>query len=328
MASESDPEGSANIPEWMDVDIINGMYGSGSWHELFDYGGIRYNSLLRSTHDGLGVQDELLELLAKACEEDDDDGMDDYGDECRKLIWPLIKQDYESRTEIELKTLSSSKAEVSIEGRTVDGELRAFPHTQKFPNFYKPISNTFPNLPAFPHSLVRRVDRLDEEIFQVEYDGRQYCLKTVLAKAGDFGLKREITTLQRCQHPHIIPIRGVVVNDNNKVEGMLLELIPNSITLDSHDFTHFTKAQCSVWASQIRSAVRYLHDKSLVWGDAKPANILVRPNDDLVLIDFGGGATEGWVDFKKIDTIEGDIEALERIEQFLQGKVVDVESSN
>jgi tRNA A-37 threonylcarbamoyl transferase component Bud32 len=314
---------SDSIPEWMNVKIINGEYseGKGGWAELFEYGGIRYNALLRPSVDRRGVQDGLLRLLAKACEEDDD-RIDDYGDECRRLIWPLIKHDYASRTQPEKTDLSPTKKAVSIEGRTMDGELQAFSHTRKLGYRTKPIPNTFSTLPTFPHTLVHRLERLDDEIFKVEYEGRQYCLKTVHSKEGGSGLKREITTLQRCHHPHIIPIRGIVVNDSNNVEGMLTEVVPNPITLDHVDFTHFSKEQCNLWMSQIRSAVQYLHDKCLVWGDAKPANILIRPDNDLVLVDFAGGATEEWVDSKKMNTQEGDIQALDRIEQFLQRKVV------
>ena len=45
-------------------------------------------------------------------------------------------------------------------------------------------------------------------------------------------------------------------------------------------------------------------------------------------MDFAGGATEEWMDSKKMKTQEGDILALVRIEQFLQRKVVDGESDN
>jgi hypothetical protein len=317
-----------SIPEWMNVKIINGEYSDrkGGWAELFEYGGVRYNALLQPSVDGRGVQDGLLRLLAKACEEDDD-RIDDYGDECRRLIWPLIKHDYASRTQLEKTDLSPAKRTVSIEGRTVNGELQAFSHTRELGYRTKPVPNTFLTLPSFPHTLVHRLERLDDEIFKVEYEGRHYCLKTVHSKEGGSGLKREITTLQRCQHPHIVSIRGVVVNDNSNVEGMLTELIPNPITLERVDFTHFSKEQCNLWVSQIRSAVQYLHDKCLVWGDAKPANILIRPNNNLVLVDFAGGATEEWVDSNKMNTQEGDIEALDRIEEFLQRKVVDRKSN-
>jgi len=318
------------LPDWLTVNIIDGEYseGKGGWAELFEYRGILYNALLRPNVNRPGIQDELLVLLARAIENNDDDGMDEYGDECRRLIWPLIEKDYASRTTQEKINLSPSKQAVCIEGRTIEGELRAFSHTRKLGFRTKPIPNTFPDIPTFSHTLVRRLDRLDDEIFKIEHGGQMYCLKTVHSKEGGSGLQREINTLQYCRHPYIIPIRGVVVNDHHEVEGMLTEFIPNPITLEHVDFSCFSKEQCNTWVSQIRPAVNYLHDNRLVWGDAKPANILVRRNNDLVLVDFGGGATEEWVDSKKMNTQEGDIQALDRIEQFLWRKVVDSESNN
>ena len=321
-----------DLPAWLNVRVIDGEYseGKGGWAELFEYGGILYNALLRPNPraEGPWIQDRFLLLLARAFEAEDDDGMDEYADECRRLIWPLIERDYASRTPQEKTDLSPSKKAVRIEGRTVDGQLRAFSHTHRLGYRTKPIPNTFSGIPIFSHTLVHRLERLDDEIFKIECQGQQYCLKTVHSKEGGFGLKREITTLQYCHHPYIIPIRGVVVDDRQNVEGMLTEFIPNPITLERVDFSRFSKEQCKLWVSQIRSATKYLHDNRLVWGDAKPANILVRPNNDLVLVDFAGGATEEWVDSKKMNTQEGDIQGLDRIEQFLWGKVVDSESNN
>jgi len=315
--------------EWLTIEPTKSGYyqGKGGWEEEFEYGGIRYHAVLWPSGDGKGIQDPLLSLLSRACEEDDD-MIDEYGDDCRGLIWPLIKQDHASRPQREKNDLSPSKEVVPIEGRTVNGQLRAFAHTRKFGPRIKPISNTFYGIPTFCDKLVRRITRLDDEIFEVEYEGKRYCLKTVNSKEGGPGLKREITILQRCHHPHIIPIRGIVVNGRNSVEGMLTELIPDPITLENVDFSHFSKEQCYLWLSQIRSAVKYLHDNGLVWGDAKPANILIRPNNDLVLVDFAGGATDEWVDWKNINTRDGDMQALDRIEQFLHRKVVDCKSNN
>lgn len=317
---------SDSLPGWANVRIIDTGYyrGKGGWEELFDYGGIRYHALLWHSVDGKGIQDGLLLLLARACEEDED-MIDDYGDECRRLIWPLIKQDYTSRPEPEKTDLSPSKQVVKIEGRTIDGELQAFSHTRKLDYPTQPIPNTFSDIPTFPHTLVRRLEQLDAEVFKVEYDGQLYCLKTVHTKGGGSGLEREINILQRCHHPNVIAIRGIVVNEHENVEGMLTEFIPDSITLDQVDLTRFSDEQFDLWMSQIQSAIGYLHSNSLVWGDAKPANILKRPDNDLVLVDFAGGATEGWVDWKKINTIDGDMQALDRIKRFLQRKAVDLE---
>jgi Ser/Thr protein kinase RdoA (MazF antagonist) len=45
----------------------------------------------------------------------------------------------------------------------------------------------------------------------------------------------------------------------------------------------------------MKEGIGYLHNKGRVWGDAKPDNVLIRENGDVVLIDFGGGFTLGWV---------------------------------
>jgi hypothetical protein len=327
---------SDGLPEWRKVRPINGRYhrGSGGWEELFDFGGIRYHGRLFPSTDGKGIQDESLLLLATACEEEDDhddnreDMIEHYGEECRQLIWPLIEQDYASRSQEEKGDLSPSKEVVRIEGRTIDGELRPFSHTGKLDYSTHPIPNTFSGVPTFLHTLVHRIKRLDTEIFKVKYEGQYYCLKTVHSKEGGTGLQREIIALHRCDHEHIIPIRGIVVNDQNNVEGMLTELVHNPTTLDQVDFSHFSKEQCDLWMSQVRSAINYLHSRGLVWGDAKPANILVRRNHDLVLVDFAGGATAQWVDWKNMNTQEGDLQALVRIEEFLRYKVVNPERNN
>lgn len=318
-----------SLSGWANVSHVNSGYrrGRGGWEELFDYGGIRYHARLFPSCDGKGIQDELLLLLAKACGEDDDI-MDDYGDECRRLIWPLIERDYSLRSESERTNLCPSKAIVKIEGRTVNGELHAFSHKGKLDYFTRPIPNTFPGVPTFPHTHVRRLERLDTEIFKVEYNDQVYCLKTVHSKGGEYGLKREISILQHCHHPNIIPLRGVVLNEQNNIEGMLVEFIPNAITLEGAvGQVGFGEEQYNLWISQIQSAFEYLHRNSLVWGDAKPANILKRPNNDLVLVDFAGGATEQWVDFKNMNKLDGDLQAFDRIKQFLRPSLVESEST-
>ena len=60
-----------------------------------------------------------------------------------------------------------------------------------------------------------------------------------------------------------------------------------------------------------------LHEAGIVWGDTKPDNILVDVYGDAWLIDFGGGRTEGWVDPDKAETVDGDLQGLERILKFI-----------
>lgn len=59
------------------------------------------------------------------------------------------------------------------------------------------------------------------------------------------------------------------------------------------------------WLSQIQSTIYQLHALGIVWGDAKTVNLFLDKNDDLWVIDFGGGGTPGWIDKRLIYTKEG-----------------------
>lgn len=72
------------------------------------------------------------------------------------------------------------------------------------------------------------------------------------------------------------------------------------------------------WRMQITTTVTKLHEAGIIWGDAKAGNILIDSKDDAWVIDFGGGFTEGWVEKSQMDTIEGDLAALLKIEELLQ----------
>jgi hypothetical protein len=67
------------------------------------------------------------------------------------------------------------------------------------------------------------------------------------------------------------------------------------------------------WTQQITQSLQELHAHGIVWGDVKPDNVLIDKHDDAYLIDFGGGYTNGWVDNELSNTLEGDLQGLERI---------------
>ncbi len=63
-------------------------------------------------------------------------------------------------------------------------------------------------------------------------------------------------------------------------------------------------------------SIEYLHQKGLLWGDAKAGNVLINMDGNATLIDFGGGYIERWVDMMRNDTVYGDVQGLQRIISF------------
>lgn len=64
--------------------------------------------------------------------------------------------------------------------------------------------------------------------------------------------------------------------------------------------------------SQIQSTAERLHSVNIVWGDAKPDDVLIDEDNNVIVIDLGGGTTKGWVDRKLEGSIEGDLRGLGR----------------
>lgn len=73
------------------------------------------------------------------------------------------------------------------------------------------------------------------------------------------------------------------------------------------------------WARQIENAVKTLHRHGVVWGDVKADNVLIHCVDETPwLIDFGGSYTNGWIEPRLWETIEGDMQGLQKIVEFLE----------
>lgn len=105
-------------------------------------------------------------------------------------------------------------------------------------------------------------------------------------------------------HPRLV---GLLLTDIDS-DGTLAELAPWS------DRTDEDRRR---WARQIGHAVGRLHAAGVVWGDAKHENVLVDMAGDAWLVDFGGSYTRGWVDEERRETVEGDLQGLGRIEEWL-----------
>ncbi|KAE8146332.1 hypothetical protein BDV25DRAFT_162708 [Aspergillus avenaceus] len=104
---------------------------------------------------------------------------------------------------------------------------------------------------------------------------------------------------------------------SSRISGILLEYIEHCNTLGHINIPTTPLPVRVKWINQLRNTIKMLHSAGIIWGDAKPDNILVDADENLWIIDFGGGYTHGWVDEDKESTIDGDNQALFKIVDFL-----------
>lgn len=116
----------------------------------------------------------------------------------------------------------------------------------------------------------------------------------------------------------ICRLLGVVKDDENQLIGLLLTYIEcDFITLACAVEPETPLCRKQKWVDQVTSTLKQLHKARIVWGDAKPDNILIDKNNDAWIIDFGGGYTRGFVEREKAGTIEGDLQGLKNITEYV-----------
>ncbi|KAI0452436.1 hypothetical protein F5B21DRAFT_526861 [Xylaria acuta] len=103
-----------------------------------------------------------------------------------------------------------------------------------------------------------------------------------------------------------------------RLVGLLLTYIENKGTMeDLAPWSDCTNEERARWLRQISDSVQSLHAAGVVWGDVKPGNVLIGKDGNAYLIDFGGSYTRDWVDEDKMETVEGDLQGVKRIEEWL-----------
>ena len=303
---------------------LTGCYGNAGsdFQYLIDYGGYRYHIALlyNGNADRNVVENVTLQKLYDAFDSDDDDEMEKVVWECEDLLYPFMKADYEARSKgLTTAIPASTDGVVKLKAWTVDGVFQVATHDLHMeypPN--PPVDNTFSDVAVFQSSEVEQINEVVMDIFKVKNNDSLYCLKSVHRNPNESFI-REVSRLTVCLHPNITHLVGVTVNTDGKVDGMLTDWIENARPLS--EIETVSAKEATKWIGQIKDAISYIHQKGLVWGDAKAANILVSMDGDVILVDFGGGFTDGWVEQRFCNTVKGDLQGLGRIVAFINGKI-------
>lgn len=181
-------------------------------------------------------------------------------------------------------------------------------------------------VPTFSPSQVEVLNKVvSNRIMKVRVNEEVLCCK--LAALGFNGISREIQVLNEINNVHLnsssrVPRLKGLVGSTEGVLGFVMDYIDVS-PQDPHlgvfekRIEEVTRSRRERWAEQIKNTLDDLHQNGLVWGDAKPSNILLDRKDNIWIADFGGSRTEGWVDATCQESTRGDEQAIQRICHFL-----------
>ncbi len=112
-------------------------------------------------------------------------------------------------------------------------------------------------------------------------------LQTRLTPEDLKGFINEASTTFRLQHPNIVQLLDFGIDANN-IPFLVMTYAPNG-TLRQR-YPRGTRLPLDIivpYVNQIAAALQYAHDKRLIHRDVKPENMLLGPNNEVLLSDFG-----------------------------------------
>lgn len=110
---------------------------------------------------------------------------------------------------------------------------------------------------------------------------------------------------------------GVVLSAKGSIRGLLYHWIEvaDTLTWAIDERTPFETRD--KYASQITLTLNSLHQLDIVWGDVKAENVVIDKDGNAIVIDLEGGSTRNWVDKDLAGTIDGDLQGLERLMDYI-----------
>jgi eukaryotic-like serine/threonine-protein kinase len=97
---------------------------------------------------------------------------------------------------------------------------------------------------------------------------------------------REAQLAARLHHPNVVRVYDIIEEDDRA--SIVMELVPHRSLRDTvREDGPLSPARAARVGLGVLAALRAAHDAGIVHRDVKPANIILRPEDHVVLTDFG-----------------------------------------
>ena len=284
----------------------------GDFEWIIYYDEIKYHLLLWwNTIEKECVENDVLWKIYDAMEIYDGDSVMKGAECCVDLTLSFLRDDYNRRKE--------SDEIIKLQIVTENGVLHVVTHNVQL-QYSQPsaIQNIFPRLLTVFSADIEKLEKIEGNVYKVRVKEGVYSMKIVIESCRQTDFNREISILTCCSHPNIIRLVGLVINEQEKVESILLKYINNAQSL--RDINSLSTDDFDKWTRELHSAISYLHQNDMIWGDVKPSNTLIR-EESVILIDFSGGYTPTWVDKENSETKNGDWQGYERIVDFLRKRL-------
>ena len=141
---------------------------------------------------------------------------------------------------------------------------------------------------VFIHSKMELRKRLGSggfaEVYEGVYQGKCVAVKCMKTSTKNATATREAFQAEaralNLNHPHIIRLLAA------EPEKIVMEFIPEAFTLQALIEDHLP-CRWRTLANQLVEAVSYLHTHNILHLDLKPANVLINPQEQCKIIDFG-----------------------------------------
>lgn len=96
----------------------------------------------------------------------------------------------------------------------------------------------------------------------------------------------EIETLKEVRHPKLPEIADIIDNDDSYI--IIMDYIEGRSLDDIWRENHAQSEKDVIeWAKQLCEVLGYLHSVGVIYRDMKPSNVMLQPNGDVTIIDFG-----------------------------------------